>query len=145
MQAFADLISNLENTSKTTKKLQYLQDYFEHVSDEDRVWTIALFTHRRPRRQVNTRLLSEWAASYSNIDYWLFQESYGVVGDLAETIALVIPKSQGNLDYSLSEWIIKLSELQDQTDEEKEAFIKEAWRQLSSSERFVFNKLITGG
>jgi len=145
MKAFASLISSLENTSKTNKKLQYLQEYFEQASEKDKVWTIALFTHRRPRRQVNSRLLSDWAIAYANIDHWLFQESYGVVGDLAETIALVLPQSEGTIDNSLSDWITQLSGLQDQSEEEKEAFIRKAWNELSPDERFVFNKLITGG
>ncbi len=145
MKAFADLISSLENTSKTNKKLEMIERYFQEVSDEDKVWTIALFTHRRPKRQVNTRLLRDWAVAFANIDHWLFEESYSVVGDLAETISLILPISKGTSNRSLSGWIEGLSALRDSTDDEKRDFIYSAWKQLGSGERFVFNKLITGG
>ena len=55
------MIQALENTSKTNAKIEYLKSYFEIAPEADRVWTIALFTHRRPKRQVNTRMLAEWA------------------------------------------------------------------------------------
>ena len=145
MKAFADLISALENTSKTNKKLELIEEYFQVVNDEDKVWTIALFTHRRPKRQVNTRLLRDWAVSFANIDHWLFEESYSVVGDLAETISLILPTNHGKSTKSLSGWIVGLANLQGASDQEKQDFIYAAWKQLGASERFVFNKLITGG
>lgn len=146
MKQFADLIQELENTSKTNAKIEYLKKYFEEASEVDCVWTIALFTHRRPKRQVNTRMLSEWAMQVAVLDAWLFQESYDVVGDLAETIALVLPKQTDTYpDRSLSEWIRFLMDLAGKEDEEKEALVKQAWKELPEGERFVFNKLITGG
>ena len=146
MKQFAALIRELENTSKTNDKIEYLKRYFEAAPEPDRVWTIALFTHRRPKRQVNTRLLANWAMQVAVLDAWLFQESYDVVGDLAETIALVLPKqTQAYPDRSLSDWIRFLMDLAGKADEEKEAFVKQSWNELPEGERFVFNKLITGG
>lgn len=140
------MIQALENTSKTNAKIEYLKSYFETAPEADRVWTIALFTHRRPKRQVNTRMLAEWAMQVAMLDAWLFQESYDVVGDLAETIALVLPRQkQVYPDRSLTDWISFLMDLAGKTDEEKESQVKQAWSELPEGERFVFNKLITGG
>ncbi len=145
MKAFATLISSLENTTRTNDKIGYLKSYFLEADDRDKVWTIALFTHRRPRRQVNTRLLAEWAIGSSDLTPWLFEESYGVVGDLAETIALILPDSNEQSEKSLTQWITELIALQDKDESEKETYIKESWASLDPSERFIFNKLITGG
>lgn len=146
MKQFAELIQALENTSKTNAKIEYLKKYFKEASEPDRIWTIALFSHRRPKRQVNTRTLSEWAMQVAVLDSWLFQESYAVVGDLAETIALILPnQSEACPDRSLSDWIIFLMEIAGKSDEEKEKLVKQAWHDLPEGERFVFNKLITGG
>lgn len=146
MKQFAELIQELENTSKTNTKIEFLKHYFEDAPESDRVWTIALFTHRRPKRQVNTRMLTEWAMQVAVLDAWLFQESYDVVGDLAETIALVLPRQVKNYpNRSLTDWIRFLMELAGKTDEEKEALVKQAWNELPEGQRFVFNKLITGG
>ena len=145
MKSFADLIDGLENTTKTNTKVSFLKAYFLDAPDVDKVWAIALFTHRRPRRQVNTRLLASWAMKYAGLEEWLFYESYSVVGDLAETIALVLPETKSRSSRNIDDWIRALSDLRDKQEEEKENFIKEAWDQLSGKERLIFNKLITGG
>lgn len=146
MKQFAELIQELENTSKTNVKIDYLKRFFESAPETDRVWTIALFTHRRPKRQVNTRMLADWAMQVAVLDAWLFQESYDVVGDLAETIALVLPRpTQKCPDRSLTDWITFLMSLSEKSEEEKEGLVKQAWNELPEEERFVFNKLITGG
>ena len=145
MKAFAQLFSDLDQTNKTNAKVAILKSYFGRVPDQDKLWTLALFTHRRPKRQVNTTLVRTWANEMANMPEWLFQESYDVVGDLAETIALLLPPPTGSHDLSLSEWIDALMALQDKEEAEKKAFILSAWSQLTAEERLVFNKLITGG
>lgn len=145
MKAFAQLFSDLDQTNKTNAKVAILKRYFEDATDQDKLWTLALFTHRRPKRQVNTTLLRQWANEMANIPEWLFQESYDVVGDLAETIALLLPPPVKSNELGLSAWIDRLSALQDQDEEEKKAFIHDAWASMTAEERFVFNKLTTGG
>jgi DNA ligase-1 len=145
LKAFARLFSDLDQTNKTNAKVALLKSYFAEVPDQDKLWTLALFTHRRPKRQVNTTLLREWANEMANMPEWLFKESYDVVGDLAETIALLLPAPTRKHDRSLSEWIDALNALQDREENQKKEFILGAWDQLDKNERMVFNKLITGG
>ena len=145
MKAFAQLLQDLENTSSTLKKVAALKSYFQSVSDTDKVWTIALFTSRRPKRKVNTRLLTEWALDKANIDDWLFEESYAVVGDLAETLSLVLPYSSNSKDHSLTFWIDFLLSMENDEESVKKGKILQAWSELEQQECFVFNKLITGG
>jgi len=145
MRNFAQLIKTLDSTNKTTIKVQALTDYFLKADDADKVWTIAVLSHRRPPRPVNTTLLRTWASELANIPLWLFEESYHIVGDLAETIALVIPAANQSSDKSLTVFLQEMIALKKKTDEEKKTYLYENWKVLNYYERFVFTKLITGG
>ena len=71
MRAFADLIKTLDSTNKTTLKVEALTEYFKNAEDKDKVWTIAILSHRRPPRPVNTTLMREWASELANIPLML--------------------------------------------------------------------------
>src|SRR4051812_27007099 len=90
MQVFAELVTEISSSTKTNDKLEALINYFNVAPDKDKVWVIALFSGRRPRRAVNTTQLLTWCIEVSGIPGWLFGESYHTVGDLAETIALLL-------------------------------------------------------
>ncbi|TDT46656.1 DNA ligase-1 [Maribacter spongiicola] len=145
MKNFASLIKTLDSTNKTTVKVQALTNYFLKANDADKVWTIAILSHRRPPRPVNTTLLRTWASELANIPLWLFEESYHIVGDLAETIALVIPAANQSSDKSLTVFLEEMIALKKKTDQNKKAYLYENWKVLNYYERFVFTKLITGG
>ncbi|SDS27674.1 ATP-dependent DNA ligase [Gramella sp. MAR_2010_147] len=144
MKAFADLIKTLDSTNKTTLKVAALTEYFKNTPEKDKVWTIAILSHRRPPRPVNTTLMREWASELSKIPLWLFEESYHIVGDLAETIALVIPPAEDSTEKSLNQFLQEIIELKKKSEEEKKAYLFENWLNLNYYERFVFTKLITG-
>lgn len=145
MKGFAALFNAVDQTTKTTAKTQALAAYFEQAPDRDKLWCIALFTGRRPKRAVTTTDLREWAAERAGIPLWLLEESYPIVGDLAETLALILPPASRNSDHSLSHWIEELRALQDLPQETRKDRILQAWDSLDTTERFLFNKLITGG
>lgn len=144
MKLFADLIKKLDTTNKTTLKVEALTDYFLNAPSKDKVWTIAILSHRRPPRPVNTTLMRNWASELANIPLWLFEESYHIVGDLAETIALVIPPSEASTEKSLNQFLQEIIELKPRSEEEKKEYLFENWLNLNYYERFVFTKLITG-
>lgn len=154
MKDFVQLFTQLDQTTKTLKKVAALVDYFNKANDKDKLWTIAILSHRRPKRSVRTSLLRAWAASAANVPPWLFEESYHIVGDLAETMALMHPNLESKHDKSLSEWIefiIDLKNLEDEHPTESEDVlatkkekVRWAWNQLDETERFIFNKLMTG-
>jgi DNA ligase-1 len=145
MKQFAELFMNLDRTNKTNAKVELLKQYFLSASDEDKLWALTLFTGRRPSFKVNRTMVKEWAAREAAIPMWLFQESYQSVGDLGETISLILPRNETRgSDKSLTEWFHYLGLLPGMTDEEKHAHITQAWMQLSQHETFVFNKLLMG-
>ncbi|KNG93997.1 ATP-dependent DNA ligase [Pseudaestuariivita atlantica] len=145
MKDFARLFSRIDETNKTTAKTAALADYFRTAPDDDKLWTVALFSGRRPKRAVTTTQLREWAAEVAGIPLWLFEEAYPVVGDLSETIALVLPRATSSSDHSLTHWITTLKRLQEVEIDARRAAILSAWDGLETTERFVFNKLLTGG
>ena len=145
MKHFATLFRSVDETTKTTEKVKALVRFFEVASDKDKLWAIGLFTSRRPRRTVKTSLLRNWASEVANIPSWIFEESYHIVGDLAETIALVLPEGKEQEDKDLNFWIEYLINLRGKEEEAIKAAILEAWSILPKEERFIFNKLITGG
>ena len=146
MKRFASLFANLDGTTKTTVKLAALTQYFQTAPDPDRVWTIALLSGRRPKRSVTATELRIWAAEVAGIPDWLFDESYTIVGDLAETIAHLLPPPQpGALTQSLTAWITSLMALNGRPAAVRKSAILSAWQSLDADERFIFNKLITGG
>lgn len=147
---FADLVNVLGASTKTNDKTDALKNYFLKANDKDKVWVIAIFSGRRPKRAVSTSQLHEWCMKLANIPRWLFDECYHTVGDLAETIALltdsaeihtVSDKHAGDL-YSVIEGLIEIEKTHNEV---KEQFILSYWKQMTTMERFVFNKIITGG
>jgi DNA ligase 1 len=145
LRRFADLFTRLDQTTKTTVKVAALADYFREAPQDDRLWTVALLSGRRPRRTVTATDLRIWAADRAGLPLWLFEEAYPVVGDLAETIALVLPPPATSSDLPLAHWITEIRGLARLDPPQRQAAILAAWDALDVTERFVFNKLITGG
>lgn len=145
MKKFAALITAVDATTRTSEKSDALVKYLEEASDADKLWCVALLSGKRPKRPVRTALLREWAAAEAGIPLWLFEESYYVAGDLAETVALVLPPPEREDTATLAERMDVLEALRLKSDGEKEAVIRHIWRGADKAERFVFNKLMTGG
>jgi len=144
MKLFSELISTIEITNKTNAKIDALVQYFSKAPEKDKLWLIALFTGKRPKRPVKTSLMKTWCMELTRLPEWLFLESYSTVGDLGETLALLLPKPSHQLDLSLNEWMTELKALKSKSDDEKKAFVLEAWSGLNQQERLIFNKLIGG-
>lgn len=148
MKQFSQLVNILGTSTKTNDKLNALSQYFFEAADEDKVWVIALFSGRRPKRIVSSTLLAQWCCEIIELPFWLFEESYHTVGDLAETIALLLPtpKKEAELhERNLTWYLEKLISLEKAAEELKKQFIIDCWLQMTNEENFVFNKLLTGG
>lgn len=144
MKRFAQLIQELELSNKTNDKIEALVAYFNEADERDKPYVIAMFTGKKPKRPITTTLIKQWAISLTDIPEWLFTESYHSVGDLSETIALILPPAIREVDKPLHQWITELAQLNGKTDEEKKDYILTSWDSLATHERFIFNKLISG-
>jgi len=143
---FARLLMELGETGSTREKTDLLVNYFNFASALDKAWTLGLFTGRKLRRQIRTRQLAEWLTEWHGIPGWLFEESYHHVGDLAETLALLDPsQNDGSPTGDLSDFMSMLQSMAGMTDEEKGTCIRKTWSVMDRSQKFVFNKLLTGG
>jgi DNA ligase-1 len=146
MTPFAALFAALDSTTSTAAKTTALAAYFQSAPEPDRVWTVALLSGRRPRRAATSTELRLWAGDAAGLPPWLVEESYALIGDLAETIALILPTAPApGPTPSLADTLTLLSRLPGQPPEVRRAAILTAWTTLPPTERFLFNKLLTGG
>ena len=148
MRHFAELVTRLGTSTKTNDKLDALVEYFSTANSKDKVWVIAIFSGRRPKRAVNSTQLATWCVELIDLPFWLFEESYHTVGDLAETIALLLPERNENIvteSKPLHYYIEALKRIEKESEEVRKHFILNSWNEMNLGERFVFNKLITGG
>lgn len=144
MKQFAQLFTQLDQSNKTKDKIAAIKAYFAIAPDQDKLWTLALFTHKRPKKQVRTSLLRQWISELAQIPEWLFEESYHIVGDLGETITLLLPLPDQEQDEPLVYWIDYLQQMESLDDEAKKERIIAAWGRMTQAEQFVFTKLMTG-
>ena len=144
MKYFSELIKTVDMTNKTNAKIDALVRFFQDAPEKDKLWLIALFTGKRPKRPVKTSLMREWVLELTELPEWLFKESYSTVGDLGETMALVIKEPEQTIEKSLSEWMEELIQLRTKSDAKKKEYVLHAWTHLNQHERLLFNKLIGG-
>ena len=145
MYAFTQLFIALDETNKTSAKLAVLQAYFAQASPRDAAWAVIYLTGKRPKTPVNAGQIRNWAAAAAGIPEWLFNESYEAVGDLAETVSLLLPVEGTAEPLTLAQWLEeRLLPLAGKTEEEKQQAILSWWQELDQPGRFVFTKLLTG-
>lgn len=148
MRQFAELFAELDGSTSTLHKVQALRHYFEHAPAEDAAWAVYFLSGGKPKRTVPTRTLREVALQVSGLPDWLFEESYQAVGDLAETIAHVLPTSSTlpGQSQGLAWWMQhRILPLRNLPDEDRIAAVQTCWNELTATERFLFVKLVGGG
>ncbi len=145
MRAFTDLYTALDETTRTSEKVAAMARYFSAAAPEDAVCAAYFLLGRKPRQAVPSRRLAAWAAEFAEVPAWLFEESHHAVGDLAETIALLLPAPTEASDRPLHEWVEEvLLTLRERGEAEQREAMARAWASLDRRQRLVWNKLITG-
>jgi DNA ligase-1 len=146
MKKFTALFNALDATTRTNEKVAAMVSYFNTADERAAAWAVYFLSGERIKRLIPVRKLAQWGMIEADVPEWLFEESYQAVGDLAETIALLLPAAQHEADRPLHEWIEQvLLPLQTMSDVAQRNAVVAAWRELGHSERFVWNKLLTGG
>ena len=147
MRRFAQLYQALDASTATGDKLAALQAYLADAPAEDAAWAVVFLAGGKPRQVVPTAVLRETACAMAGIDDWLFEACYQAVGDLAETIAHVLPPASGPADDAgLAEWVEqRLLPLRGLPPAEQAARLRQAWGGLDATGRFLLVKLIGGG
>jgi DNA ligase-1 len=146
MREFARLYAELDETTATNRKLEALQNYFEHAAPENAAWAVYFLAGGKPRQAVPSKLLRQYAIEYAGLDEWLFDESYSAVGDTAETIAHILPPPTKQSDIGLAVWMEeRIGPLRGADPGTIRAALFAYWDELTWRERFLFVKLIGGG
>ncbi|MEX5352478.1 ATP-dependent DNA ligase [Pseudomonas juntendi] len=145
MKAFANLYLQLDATTSSNAKLAALQAYFAQAPAQDAAWAVYFLAGGRPRQMVPTRLLRELTLTLSGLPDWLFEESYQAVGDLAETLSLLLPENPHGNDEGLAHWVeVHLLPLRGQPPEVIRQRLPVLWAQLDRPSLMLCVKLITG-
>ena len=145
MKAFAALYRELDATTSSLAKQAALQRYLHAAAPEDAAWAVYFLAGGKPRQLVPTKLLRLLAQEAAGLPEWLFDESYEAVGDLAETISLLLPPPTEAHDLGLAVWIEQhLLPLRRTPPDELADTLRSQWRQLAADERLVYFKLMTG-
>ncbi len=149
MRGFAELYRRLESATSTRAKQAALIDAFTAARDDPSLWASAAWTvyflsGGKPRQTVPTRILRRLAVEGSGFPEWLCEECYSSVGDLAETLSLLLPEGVTGEEVSLDVWMRELLQIPALDDEEKFARLRRWVGELSADQRLAFFKLITG-
>ena len=146
MKRFAALFAAIDATTSTNAKVEALKGFYAAAPDDDAAWATYFLAGGKPRQSVPTKVLRMAALEASGLPEWLFEESYQSVGDLAETIALVLPPPTTDDDASLTTWIeSRLAPMRGATLEDATATLHRYWQTLDVERRFLLTKLIGGG
>ena len=149
MRAFAQLYDSVDSTTSTNAKVAAMAAYFAAAPPRDAAWAVFFLTGRRLKRLLQYALIHEWTMAATGIESWLVEECYAVVGDGAETAALLLDQMPGDPviepALSLAEWvedrILRLKELDGSA---QQTAVTSWWRSLDRLERFILLKLLTG-
>lgn len=148
MQAFSQLFEELDATAATGVKVAAMVRYFRTAAPADAAWAAYILSGRRLKRFIGPTLLYRWLIDAAALPEWLVEESVAAVGDMAETIALLMEDTANVAvasDVTLAEWIEgRLLPLRAAAVEEQHAAIVNWWRTLPYRECFILNKLLTG-
>jgi len=155
MREFALLYDRLDSTTSTNAKVAAMAAYFQTAPKADAAWAVFFLTGRRLKRLLQYALIHEWTMAATGVESWLMEECYSVVGDGAETAALLLDQMPGATTddggataggaLPLAAWvedrILRLKELDPAT---QQATVTSWWRSLDRLERFILLKLLTG-
>jgi DNA ligase-1 len=146
VRQFARLFTAIDETMRTNEKVDAMVEYFASADPRDAAWAVYFLGGGRPKRLIPVRRLAQWSMEEAGIPDWLFEECYDAVGDLAESMSLLLPDATETEDLPLHELIEgRVLPLAKQSEEQQRAVIVRTWRELAGAERFLWNKLITGG
>ncbi|MEM1232438.1 MAG: cisplatin damage response ATP-dependent DNA ligase, partial [Pseudomonadota bacterium] len=147
MQDFTALYVRLDQSNATNDKLAAMTDFLADADPEDAAWAMWFLSGRRLKRLIKRAALKSWVLEATGYPEWILDETYSSVGDMAETIALLLPEPSGTelaplpLHRWVTERLMPLGALDEATQGEQ---VQRWWQAMTGNDRFVLNKLLTG-
>ncbi len=146
MKAFAKLYLDLDGSTSTQRKCGHIVHFLKSASHADAAWAIFFLIGGRIRRTVSTALMRRAACQLAAVPDWLFEQSYQAVGDLGETISLLLPLPHTELELGLAECIEqRVLPLRGLDESDALQAVSDLWMQMQAQERFLFVKWVGGG
>jgi DNA ligase 1 len=146
MKAFAELYRELDASTSSLAKQAALQRYLRAAPPQDAAWAVYFLAGGKPRQLVPTKLLRSLAREVAGLPEWLFDESYEAVGDLAETISLLLPAPTDAQPRGLAEWIEQqLLPLHKQPPEQVADALRAQWCGAAPEQYSLSPQTLTGG
>jgi DNA ligase-1 len=144
LKRFLDLYQSLDATTRTNEKVDALVDYFTHVDARDAAWAAYLLAGKKLGKSINSRRLRDWVSEETGFDAWLVEECYQAVGDLSETLALLLPPPTIPSDPPLHALIEdQLLPMLHSDEADQKRIVLGVWRSLDAPSRFLFHKLLS--
>jgi len=146
VQAFSRLYQTIDQTTSTNAKVAAMVDYFRDADPRDAAWAVYFLSGRRIKRLVGSSLLRQWLTELSELPDWLVEDTYASVGDLAETIALLLTRAGDSTEQlTLAEWVeTRLLPLRGRDAEAQRAIVTGWWAGQSYEQCYIVTKLLTG-
>lgn len=146
MKQLARLYRQLDASNRSSSKEAALATFFRDAPPADAAWAFWLLCGERLPQPVPVRVLKAAAMAASGIDEMLFADCYEAVGDLAETVALLLPAGGVDDGLPLHQWIVeRIAPLRGMPEPEQRAGLAAAWSKVDAEDALVLNKLLTGG
>ena len=149
--SFTTLYLAVRDLSGSEEKVRCIASYLAAAPSTEFGWAVYLLQGGSYRGGVKTRELRQWAAEVARIPDWLFEESYAVTGDLAETVSLLVAPHVGahlvqeTPEHSLAYWIDRMHAINSAAVAQRKELVLALWATMTQAEVLVFTKLLTGG
>lgn len=142
MRSFSQLLDALVYTRSRLAKLKLIGDYLRRTPDPDRGYALAALTGTLDIPHVKGAVIRGLAEE--RVDPLLLRMSHNYVGDLAETVSLLWPSPEGELDdgtVTISEAVLRLKAA---SRSDAPGVLAQMLDHLDASGRFALLKLATG-
>jgi len=142
MRRFAALFEALDRTASTSAKRDAMAAYFRDAPPGDAAWAVYVLGGGKLKRTATSTELRLALAAETGYADWLIDDCYSHVGDLAETVALMLPPAdEATDDTPLHVWMeARLPSLGKLESAERMDVLREWWRALPRDQLFLVNK-----
>jgi len=145
LNPFVILHQELERTTDSREKVKIWKKNFKSLDEKERMAVLSVYFGKIGKIGIGSKKLNLWAKESTQIPDWLYEESLRVVGDVSETLSLLIASNPTQKQETfLIDWLNLISEFRFYNEDKTKQLIIEEWAKLNSLECLVFNKLISG-
>jgi DNA ligase 1 len=145
MDRFARLFETLEETRREPEKVAALTSCFQEASSSDAAWVLHFLCGRKISRSLNSGNLRTWTSELTGMPDWLIEDCFQSIGDLGETLNLLLPKATTPRKWPLKDLIEReILPLSQRSVDQKAQTVKRLWHEIDGVERLILMRLLTG-